>query len=527
LLKSLVPAILPSASVRIPGPLAHPLIVTSMGACGSKGNSFANPLPGVEVNPEFTFLEELRLAITVEQGSELKGAEALGSLAEWCALNILDKERDEEHYAKLAGRVAEGLGHGVDKNDFQTVPTSITKATLAQLFKGNPFLASAIQVETLPDVGPRLCVKSHTTPEDRTSPNFFNKLTACMEDRWDRFHIVLNERLEIESGTFYRCCEGKWESVELDEQDQIKVITSTLMFYFQCVHANLHIFHFMLVCGLYTLTRKNSKLEVFAAPYLPNIVLKYEEVVNLLISKTGALTSGFCKGNRFELLGVLTELLSCWGNCSGSKQFVEQFLFPPAFEAEPLASLDFWVPQFRAQSDLVPAFAKDVADHMRADADYALTELDASMKRFFSKCGPGVFAITSLQQWLELMSVTGLFHGCTLSLTRVTFTEANLWQMAPSSDKFTAHIVEQLTTAFGTLVGLDADREVFTDTGLDSDLGLQKIVHSHLERSQTLKQDYADSLDKSSEEFKQWGWILTDYFPGLFDAKQLTITTYI
>merc|ERR1712012_197847 len=176
----------------------------------------------------------------------------------------------------------------------------------------------------------------------------------------------------------------------------------------------------------------------------------------------------------------------------GSQEFVEKFLFVPASDEK----------------------AK------------ALADLNTALGRYFDGCGRG-FAVKSLQQWLELMSVTGLFHGCTLSLTRVTFTEANLWQMAPSSDKFTAHIVEQLTTAFGTLVGLDADREVFTDTGLDSDLGLQKIVHSHLERSQTLKQDYADSLDKSSEEFKQWGWILTDYFPGLFDAKQLTITTYI
>jgi len=284
-----------------------------------------------------------------------------------------------------------------------------------------------------------------------------------------------------------------------------------------------------MVCGLYTVTRNNSKLEAFASPYLPNIILKYEEVQTLLISENGALVKGFCEGNRPKLLGVLAEMLSCWGNCTGSKQFVETFLFPLAFDAETksLARHDVWVPQFRIQSNLVQAFAADVTEHMRADADYALTNLDTALRQFFNQCGQGVFAITNLQQWLELMSVTGMLHGCTLSLTRVTFTEANVWQMALNSDKFTPYIIEQMGTAFGTLVGLDDDREVFTDNGLEADPVLKNIVRRHLEKSNMLKKVYADSLDKTGQEFKTWGWILTDYFPDLFDAKQLTITTYV
>merc|ERR1712045_381788 len=228
-------------------------------------------------------------------------------------------------------------------------------------------------------------------------------------------------------------------------------------------------------------------------------------------------------------LSVLKEMLSLWGTCSGSQDFVEKFLFAPAFgeQGKALASADVWVPQFRAQSDLVPAFAADVAGHMQADADYGLAELDAAIGDFFADCGPGVFAMTSLKQWLELMSVTGLLHGCTLSLTRITFTEANLWQMAPDSDEFTPYIIEQLSTAFGTLVGLDEDREVFTAEGLEADPQLKSVVQRHLKLSEDLKVAYRNSLDMAGPEFKAWGWILTDYFPDLFDAKQLTITTYV
>jgi len=467
------------------------------------------------------------------EGQSLRKDLTLGA---WCAINLLNNKRDQDQYMQLAQEISKQLGHGVEANSskFETVPTKVTWDTLAHLFRGNPFLASAIQVETIPNSGQRLCVKSHTLPQDTATANFFNKLTTCMESKWDRFRIVLTERLEIESCTIYRWCSsagdaGEWLEVELDVAAQINVVTSTLMFYFQCVHANLHIFHFMMVAGLYTVTRKNDKLKAFASPYLPNIVLKYEEVKTLLISKTGALVKGFCgEENRPQLLDVLAEMVSLWGTCAGSEEFVKKFLFVPAFDekAKDLARPHVWVPPFRDQANLVPNFAKDVAEHMTNDADYALADLDAALGRYFEGCGKG-FAIHNLKQWLELMSVTGLLHGCTLSLTRLTFTEANLWQMAPESDVFTPYIVQQLVTAFGTLVGLDEDREVFTTEGLETDLQLKQVVQKHLKLSEDLKAAYKDATDMSGPEFKAWGWITTDYFPDLFDAKQLTITTYV
>lgn len=232
--------------------------------------------------------------------------------------------------------------------------------------------------------------------------------------------------------------------------------------------------------------------------------------------------------NRPQLLNVLAEMVSMWGTCTGSDEFVKKFLFVPAFDeqATALARPHVWVPPFRDQANLVPHFATDVAEHMRKDADYALADLDTALRRYFEGCGKG-FAITSLKQWLELMSVTGLLHGCTLSLTRLTFTEANLWQMAPESDVFTPYIVQQIVTAFGTLVGLDKDREVFTSEGLETDDQLKTVVQKHLKLSEDLKVAYKNATDMDGPEFKSWGWILTDYFPDLFDAKQLTITTYV
>jgi len=88
--------------------------------------------------------------------------------------------------------------------------------------------------------------------------------------------------------------------------------------------------------------------------------------VTSLISETGALVQGFYHSNRSQLLSAEGEAVSL-GNLLGSKDFVEMFLFAPAFDEQgkALASADVWVPQFRAQSDLVPVFAADVAGTCR------------------------------------------------------------------------------------------------------------------------------------------------------------------
>merc|ERR550525_642430 len=112
-------------------------------------------------------------------------------------------------------------------------------------------------------------------------------------------------------------------------------------------------------------------------------------------------------------------------------------------------------------------------------------------------------------------------------MTRLTYTEADLGPRAPESDAFTGDIIEFVVSSFATLVGLREDREVFTTEGLEKDPQLKKVVQKHLRLSEDLKAAYKDATDMSGPEFKAWGWIMTDYFPDLFDAKQLTITTYV
>merc|ERR1719357_2410679 len=79
------------------------------------------------------------------------------------------------------------MGHGVGESDFETFPRTITKDTLAHLLRGNPFMASAINSETMADGTQRLCLSSHPA-KCNDCPNFFQKFTSCMDSKCDHIH---------------------------------------------------------------------------------------------------------------------------------------------------------------------------------------------------------------------------------------------------------------------------------------------------------------------------------------------------
>merc|ERR1719210_1546612 len=81
--------------------------------------------------------------------------------------------------------------------------------------------------------------------------------------------------------------------------------------------------------------------------------------------------------------------------------------------------------EFKEQADLIPAFAKKVAGQIDPNQ-----ELNPAFQKLFCELGPEGFSLVSLEQWLELMAVTGLMHGCTLSMTRGFFTKSGLSYMS-------------------------------------------------------------------------------------------------
>jgi len=359
---------------------------------------------------------------------------------------------------------------------------------------------------------------------------------ACLLPSTSRFHLKLSDALDVESITVYRWepTEQTWKEYEADEEHAVYAVIYVLMFYFEVWHVAIHIFHVLMVTGLYEISKGNRKLEGFAKLFEPDILEKNFEVYHLLINENGILVNNAWRCDQDSLREHLSEVIRTFGKFRSAKDFVNEVLIAPTAE-KPHWKTN-WLEQFCKQSDLIQDFAYDVGQHMRREKDYSMPGFDNKLSNYMEAIGEGVVAVRTIEEWLEIMSVTGLMHGCTLSATRLLFTKAFLNPAFPNSTTFDKQIKKLMVTSFGTTIGLSVDHAVFSHTGLDRDQALKKVINMHTEKSDTLKSDYMKSLGwvvKGGEwvvkggEPMELGWLLSDFFLDFIDNKQLTITAYV
>ncbi|KAL7525627.1 hypothetical protein ACHAXR_001085 [Thalassiosira sp. AJA248-18] len=74
-------------------------------------------------------------------------------------------------------------------------------------------------------------------------------------------------------------------------------------------------------------------------------------------------------------------------------------------------------------------------------------------------------------------------------------------------------------------------RHVMSSSALPNDAKydskLQEVLEKYEGRANDYKEAYKNQIMENTEEFNNYGWILSDFCPDGFDGKQLTVTTYI
>jgi hypothetical protein len=271
-----------------------------------------------------------------------------------------------------------------------------------------------------------------------------------------------------------------------------------------------------------------TALHSWAQPYVLNIYLKYKEVETLLYSKLGYLSgpgiTGYRVANRAKLLSVCRAMLCKWGTFTTSEEYITQFLFP---HIKPEMFVKFNILKaFRTHTDLISKYADAMDKEFVKDENY--NKINKELSDFLSKTGTGVSSISNIKTWLELMSVTGVLHGSTLSMSRLVLTHSFMVTNSPESDIFLARDALWLSVITGTILGTLEDFHVFSNTlPATSPYNVNRVLLEFDAITHNLKAQYFKEISEDAEIFKNFGWILSDHGPNLVDGKQLTVTTYI
>ena len=153
--------------------------------------------------------------------------------------------------------------------------------------------------------------------------------------------------------------------------------------------------------------------------------------------------------------------------------------------------------------------------------------ITSNLKSYLQLTGTGVSSIDTMKSWLELMSVTGIVHGSTYSMTRLSMTPSLVSLNSPYSDTFTVRDATLVRVLSVTILGADEDFYVFSDSlPVTYSSGISKVLLSYDRKTTHLKDLYYKEITKDPMVYKTFGWILSDHGPNFMDGKQLTLITY-
>lgn len=242
---------------------------------------------------------------------------------------------------------------------------------------------------------------------------------------------------------------------------------------------------------------------------------------------TQLLFNGWVGGPHDSVVALASAMIKEWSSYDSAEDFTYKFLFP-YLSAKDLDDANI-CKEWRKQVDLVKDYSKDLMSAFVEvhSADYY--DINSNFAGLTSTTGPnGIGGVKSVRQFVELMSVTGFLHACTLSFTRLLCTSPITALMRPEETHFSFQDLLTVSVGTATLIGSIEGHTVFS-WGIpykDVPNNVIKVFQKYSFISAEYKAEFFESI-KNSPDFKYFGFIFTDHGPDEIDGKQYTLSTYI
>lgn len=422
------------------------------------------------------------------------------------------------------------------------------KTILPMLCQVNPFFASAL---TLSKNGKFFELEAFTSDAERVKEPLYLSFMREMVDDSHRINAKFDKKMNLVEITKLDSDSGEAVVVPEDQWDYYSSgIIYNLLYYSSTVHANIHVLHYLMCACIIMSTRDSSdSIEKWADIFDDNIAIKYVEVAMLLFPssipgfsddiKLVSGVDGF--GATKKIMPKVKKLLQLWGSLKNEEDFNKKFLLDGIYstasdedQAEAMLKKGNILCEYKKHSDNVQPYADELCAAFKEDNPSAFDKTNERIKNFMAACGTGVSSIDSISSWAQLMCLSGIVHGSTLSYTRmIVVPEIVRWRNIHSK-KWDEHDVSLMSSGFNTAQGMTVDRHTFTSeikNGFEWNTDvIAKPVMDVLQKydgiADELKAEYTKEIEER-DDFREYGWILTDHCQDGYDGKQHTITTYI
>lgn len=383
--------------------------------------------------------------------------------------------------------------------------------TLQHFLRSNSFFATAL----IPD-GSGYKISS----SDKS--NRFSKYIAIMDPALDRVDAKFDSQMRLIDIRY----EGKKEALK-DEEANIAAakLTWNLSYVAEIFHISLHVLHYMMTVGLIYATLEDKVLQSWAKIYTYNLDSSVDGVANSLVpEKDGLLIVAPAKTDRDKMLALMRSTVSEWGNLKSSEDF-KKWLFPPALLTK--LQKDGHMTGFLTHESFVKDYAAELSGTLKDANVVAYNEADDRLKSFLSSVGSSksqpLCKVSNIKTWIELMAVTGLFHGQTSSWSRLSFSNT-FYRYVNSNPKYDKPESKFAGLAAITMNIAQKDQYVFKNKNKGPTSVIQ-VISKYDKITCDIKKIYLEK-SKKEEYFNEYGWIYADFFTDHFDGRSTGITYY-
>jgi len=395
---------------------------------------------------------------------------------------------------------------------YQRFPNDNGIETLQHFLRSNSFYSTCL----IPD-GSGYKISS----SDKS--NRFSKYLAAMDPALDRVDAKFDSQLRLIEIRYA----GEKVALTGDEVNIAAAkLTWNLSYVAEIFHVALHVFHYMMSVGLLYATLEDKMLQSWAKIYPYNLDSSVDGVANILVPvKDGLLIVAPSKTDRDEMLTLMRSALVEWGNLKSSEDF-KKWLFSPALLTK--LQKDGHMTEFFRQEGFVKNYAAELSGALKDLNAEAFTNAEDRLKYFLSSVGtsktqPSLNKVSTIKTWIEVMAVTGLYHGQTASWSRLSFSNS-FYRYINANPKY-----DKLDAQFAGLAALTMnialkDQYIFKNKNQGPSTVIE-VISKYDKLSCDAKKAFLEKT-KKEEYFNDYGWIYADLFPDHFDGRSTGITYY-
>jgi len=239
--------------------------------------------------------------------------------------------------------------------------------------------------------------------------------------------------------------------------------------------------------------------------------------------------SGFSTTPYENVLQKAAQMNHLWSHCHTAEEYVYGFLFKD-INRKYLDQVGISV-EFRNQIALSKGFSSELIVELKK-----LQGFNLANKQFVELCSEtghlGVNGVTSIHQFIELMTASSILHGTTLSMTRLSMTPAIMSLINYKNSRYSRGDIKLLALLGGTMSGTLEGYTVYSSKlpyKARVPYGIINVLKRYEGLSGKLKVDFYNKITKADKStyFRDFGWIMTDHAPEGIDGKQYTFSTYI